>query len=90
MNPGHYLLGYIPQNGRIYLVDKDINVVSYGLNLSLVEYQSLVLREEMDAADDMLSSIPADQLPKVSRFLETQGNKSIVQFTNSQDTRRKL
>lgn len=73
ISPGYYLLGYIPRNGRVYLADKNVNVISYALSLSLVEYQTLVLRGDMEAADDMLQSIPNDQFPKIARFLESQG-----------------
>jgi len=45
------------------------------LNLSVVEYQTVVLRGDMEAADEMLATIPADQLPKIARFLEGQGYK---------------
>ena len=41
--------------------------------LPVVEYQTVVLRGDMDAADEMLATIPADQMPKIARFLEGQG-----------------
>ena len=73
IDPGTYLLGYIARDGRVYLADKDVNVISYALNLSVVEYQTVVLRGDMEAADEMLATIPAEQLPKIARFLEGQG-----------------
>ncbi len=73
IDPGLYLLGYVARDGRVYLADKDINIVSYALSLSVVEYQTVVLRGDMDTADALLSQIPADQLPKIARFLEGQG-----------------
>jgi coatomer subunit beta' len=39
----------------------------------VVEYQTVVLRGEMEAAEEMLASIPEDQMPKIARFLEGQG-----------------
>ena len=33
-----YLLGYIPRDNRLYLGDKELNVVSYSLLLSVLEY----------------------------------------------------
>lgn len=72
--PG-YVLGYLPRDGRVYVADKDVNVVSYALSLSVVEYQTLVLRGDLDTANAMLPDIPDDQKNKIARFLEGQGYK---------------
>jgi coatomer subunit beta' len=61
----------------VYLADKEVNVVSYALSLSVVEYQTVVLRGDMDAAEEILATIPTDQMPKIARFLEGQGTSSI-------------
>ena len=73
-----YLLGYLPRDGRVYVADKDVGVISYALSLSVVEYQTLVLRGDMDAANDLLASIPDDQKNKIARFLEGQGYKELA------------
>jgi coatomer subunit beta' len=73
-----YLLGYIQRDSRIYLCDKDVNVTSFSLSLSVVEYQTLVLRDDMESASELLPSIPADQLNKIARFLEGQGHKELA------------
>ena len=73
-----YLLGYLPRDGRAYVADKDVNVVSYALSLSVVEYQTLVLRGDMDAAADLLQDVPEDQKNKIARFLEGQGYKEMA------------
>jgi len=73
IDPGLYLLGYIARDGRVYLADKDVNIISYALSLSVVEYQTVVLRGDMDTAETLLAQIPADQMPKIARFLEGQG-----------------
>ena len=75
---GMYLLGYIPRDGRIFLSDKEFNVVSYALSLSLVEYQTCVLHGDMDAAANLLETIPTDQKGKVARFLESQGQLDLA------------
>ena len=46
-----YLLGYIPADNRLYLGDKELNVVSYSLLLSVLEYQTAVMRKDFDTAD---------------------------------------
>ena len=73
-----YLLGYLPRDGRVYIADKDVNVISYALSLSVVEYQTLVLRGDMDSANELLNDIPADQKNKIARFLEGQGYKEMA------------
>lgn len=73
-----YILGYIQRDSRIYLCDKDIGVTSFALSLSVVEYQTLVLRDDMESAAELLPSIPSDQLNKIARFLEGQGHKELA------------
>ncbi|KAL9619625.1 MAG: hypothetical protein Q9160_005812 [Pyrenula sp. 1 TL-2023] len=73
-----YLLGYLPRDGRMYLADKDVSVVSYALSLTVVEYQTLVLRGDMDSAESLLSEIPTDLMNKIARFLEGQGHKELA------------
>ena len=73
-----YLLGYLPRDGRIYIADKDVAVVSFALSLSVVEYQTLVLRGDMDTAAELLLDIPDDQKNKIARFLEGQGYKEMA------------
>ncbi|ELR04128.1 hypothetical protein VC83_02050 [Pseudogymnoascus destructans] len=73
-----YLLGYIQRDSRIYLCDKDVSVTSFSLSLSVVEYQTLVLRDDMESAAELLPSIPASESNKIARFLEGQGHKELA------------
>jgi len=73
-----YLLGYIPRDNRLYLVDKDVNIVSYGISLTVIEYQTAVLRGDMETAETLLPRIPHDQLNKIARFLEAQDFKELA------------
>jgi coatomer subunit beta' len=73
-----YILKYLPRDGRIYLIDKDLNVVSYALSLAVVEYQTLVLRGDMESASDLLPTVPEDQKNRIARFLEGQGHKEMA------------
>ena len=34
-----YLLGYLPDVNRVFLADKELNIVSYALELSVLQYQ---------------------------------------------------
>ena len=63
------------RDGRVYVCDRDLNILSYQLSLAVVEYQTLVLRGDLDAATGMLDDIPTEQKGKIARFLEDQGFK---------------
>jgi len=71
-----YLLGYSSEMNRLVLCDKELNIVSYNLNLSILEYQTAVMRQDFETADKVLPSVPKDQRTRVARFLEKQGFKS--------------
>ncbi|GBG65649.1 hypothetical protein CBR_g51949 [Chara braunii] len=65
-----YLLGYLANQSRVYLIDKEFSVVSYTLLLSLIQYKTLVLRGDMEAAAAILPTIPKSDWNTVARFLE--------------------
>ncbi|CCH45676.1 Coatomer subunit beta [Wickerhamomyces ciferrii] len=68
-----YLLGYLARDNKVYVTDKDINITSYHLSLPVLEYQTLVLRGELEQANqDLLPNIESTDLLKISRFLEAQ------------------
>ena len=52
-----YLLGYIPADNRLYLGDKELNVVSFQLLLSVLEYQTAVMRRDFETADKVRSKL---------------------------------
>ena len=56
--------------------DKELNVVSYCLLLPVLEYQTAVMRDDFEAADKILPSIPKEQRTRVAQFLEKQGYKA--------------
>jgi coatomer subunit beta' len=68
-----YLLGYLASQSRVYLIDKEFNVMSYTLLLSLIEYKTLVLRGDLERAEEILPTIPKEHLNSVARFLESRG-----------------
>jgi len=77
-----YLLGYIPKDNRVYLGDKELNVVSYALLLSVLEYQTAVMRRDFETADKVLPTVPREQRTRVAHFLEKQVNIVTVSFRN--------
>ncbi|KAF7269278.1 hypothetical protein GWI33_017733 [Rhynchophorus ferrugineus] len=70
-----YVLGYVPKDDRLYLADKELGVVSYQLLLSVLEYQTAVMRSDFATADRVLPSIPKEHRTRVAHFLEKQGFK---------------
>lgn len=70
-----YLLGYVPGHNRLYLVDKNLNMVCYTLQLSVINYQTAILRQDFEAAEKLLPGIPTEARERVSQFLESQGLK---------------
>jgi coatomer subunit beta' len=61
----------------VYVCDKDVSVTSFALSVSVIEYQTLVLRGDLESATEMLNQgdIPEEQKNKIARFLEGQGYK---------------
>ncbi|CAH2036488.1 unnamed protein product [Thlaspi arvense] len=68
-----YLLGYLASQSRVFLVDKEFNVIGYTLLISLIEYKTLVMRGDLDKASEILPTIPKDQHNSVAHFLESRG-----------------
>ncbi|KAK2701677.1 hypothetical protein QYM36_019682 [Artemia franciscana] len=50
----HYILGYIPRHNRIYLCDKELNVLSYSLHLSVLDFETSVMRKDIQNAQQLL------------------------------------
>uniref|UniRef100_A0AC35TLA9 Coatomer subunit beta' n=1 Tax=Rhabditophanes sp. KR3021 TaxID=114890 RepID=A0AC35TLA9_9BILA len=73
MDDSFYLLGYIPKDNRIYAADKHLNIVSFKLLLSILEYQAEVLGGNDTSAQALLDTIPHDQHTKLAHFLQKQG-----------------
>ncbi|PPE02530.1 hypothetical protein GOBAR_DD00424 [Gossypium barbadense] len=68
-----YLLGYLASQSRVYLIDKEFNVMGYTLLLILIEYKTLVMQGDLERANEILPSIPKEHHNSVAQFLESQG-----------------
>lgn len=60
---------------RVFLADKELNIVSYSIELSVLQYQTAVMREDFDTANEVLPAIPKESRARVAHFLEKQGFK---------------
>lgn len=70
-----YLLGYVARQNLLYLCDKHHNIICYTLLLSVLEYQTAVMRKDFETADRVLPTIPLQHRSRVAHFLEKQGFK---------------
>ena len=68
-----FLLGYMSRDNKVFVCDKDMNVVSYYLSLSVLEYQTVVMRGDLEYADSIIGNIDERDINKIARFLEEQG-----------------
>ncbi len=68
-----YLLNYIGAENRLYLCDKELCIVSFKVLRAVLEYQTAVMRKDLEAADKILPMVPRDQRTRVAHFLEKQG-----------------
>lgn len=88
-----YMLGYVGRENRVYLCDKQMNVTSYLLLTSVLEYQTWVLRDNFEEANAILNSgaIPDTENNKISRFLESQGfREEALEVANDPEQRFSL
>lgn len=69
----YYLLGYLPKDDRVYLIDKHHHIVSFSLLLSILIYETAIVRGDFEGARTALQSIPVEHHDKLARFLEGQG-----------------
>ncbi|CAH8625212.1 unnamed protein product [Heterobilharzia americana] len=86
-----YLLGYLAKENRLFLGDRDLQIVSYTLLLSVLEYETAVMRGDFNTADAILPSISKDQYTKIAQFLEKQGyQKQAMRVTTDMDHKFEL
>jgi len=70
-----YIVGYLPKDNRLYMIDREASIVSFQLLLSVIEYQTAVVRRDFEAAAAILPTVPRDEHNRIARFLEAQGFK---------------
>ena len=51
-------------------------VVGYTVRLSVLQYQTAVVRKDFDAANEILPNVPESEYGAIARFLESQGFKA--------------
>ena len=66
-----FLLGYVSQQNRVYLVDAEFNVTSYEVLQSFIEYQQAVAREDFEKAEQIFPLIPESYHTRCARYLQS-------------------
>lgn len=74
----YFIIGYDAKQSRLYLVDKSLNMVSYSLQLALVNYQNAILNEDLHGASVYFKDIPEVFHSKIAKFLESQDQKELA------------
>lgn len=78
LNKPMYILGYLMKENRVYLMDKQYHVISYELLVSMLAYQTAIVRQDFEQAETTLAAIPAEHHNRIARFLEKQGLKEMA------------
>jgi len=65
-----FILGYIQSQNRLYLVDKQFNIVSFEVLHTITEYQSAIAAQDFDKAGEVESHIDVKYHDKLARFLD--------------------
>eukprot|EP00920_Eleutheroschizon_duboscqi_P025546 GHVT01062852.1.p1 GENE.GHVT01062852.1~~GHVT01062852.1.p1 ORF type:complete len:966 (-),score=220.35 GHVT01062852.1:995-3892(-) len=68
------IIGYVEEENRVFLIDRDLNVVSYQIHISLINYQVAISRKDWPLAAQHFAQIPEEFHTRVAKFLETQGH----------------
>ena len=87
----YFVIGYDgkQQGGRLYLIDKSLNIVSFSLQLALVNFQAAILAEDVHGAQAFFKEVPESQHSKLAKFLETNNQKELA-FTITPDPDHKF
>lgn len=72
------LLGFVGSQNRVYLLDKDLELYSYELLQSVLQYQQAVLAQDFDNAQLLVKAVPPEAHLKLAKFLEANDYKEIA------------
>jgi len=69
------LLGFLPKENRVFVMDKQRTISSYQVLESVLRYQTAVVRGDFALANTLLPQVPRSHYNKIARFLEAKGFK---------------
>ena len=70
LNGKFFLLGYLQATERLYLINKNFELISYNFPFSFVNYQIAIINKDFDKAEKILPNIPEHYNEKIISFLE--------------------
>ena len=82
-----FVLGYVSQKNRIFLVNKSLKITSYELLTSVIEAQQAIVKTpEGTTTDDpayqhlkgIIDQVPENHISKIAKFLESMNHKEIA------------
>ncbi|CAG4912061.1 unnamed protein product [Colias eurytheme] len=73
-----YVLGYAPNEFRLYMNDKDLNIVSYYLAKHELAFYTAVMRQDLETAEHLYYYVPFKDRLRLAQFLEKQGHKKLA------------
>lgn len=73
-----YMLGYLPKQNRVYVMDKAYSLHSYELLVSVLVFQTAIVREDYEGARAALADVPREHHNRVAHFLEAQGLREMA------------
>ena len=57
-----YMLGYPAKEDRVFLIDNAFNVVSFRVLLSVLQFQTAIVRQDMDEANLLIKYVAVQQM----------------------------
>ena len=86
-----FIIGYDGKQNRLYMIDKALNLTSYSLLLSLLNYQSAILNDDLHGAAAFFKDIPQAHHSKLAKFLEANEQRELAfEITPDQDHKFEL
>ncbi|KEP67192.1 UNVERIFIED_CONTAM: COPI protein, putative [Hammondia hammondi] len=70
-----FILGYLPEHNRLYLIDRDLGLSACSLHVAFIEYKVAMARGDLQAAEEFLPRIPVELHDRTARFLFSKGYK---------------
>ena len=65
-----FLLGYLESTNKIYLMNKNFQLISYTFPHNFIKYQMAILEKDFTSAEKLLSKIPESFNDSIFKFLE--------------------
>ncbi|KAL4488970.1 hypothetical protein ABPG72_005757 [Tetrahymena utriculariae] len=84
-----FILGHIPTQDRLYMLDKFFNISSFDLPVKVAKYQSLIGDEQYDQAAELIKQIDVKYYDKLAKFLD-QFDKKEMAFNIASDPEHKF